>query len=654
MEVNASYEYSDNTNIYLGEFDKKDFNNDNIEISTYSNDEIPKMNFKFIYSNNKLYICPEGNVSVEILTSDNEKKVYEGKKPVVELKDVEMDYELDTISSSKIPKLKFKDMWKMAKDNIAVLGKKQIFLIISFIAMAILMVLTVQDILSVTNVDEKSIVSVDSHLVQVDVSEKAQISQDEFDMYFEQLMEAVSKMDGISIEPRVSPYITYEYNAFWQLAEIKQVFSNYSAVSIDKLSEDTIIYGEMADDYNEIVIDKRVLENYLNEKTEISNIVNNIEHFVGKELILGKDAVRFKVTGICDSGENTIYMDKFTMLSTANTVEQINGLSSLVKITDGEYDDITLNEGEVLLPESVFKEKANQYLKDTYTRYYNLESELLRSDRKYRHEEPTEEERNEFIAEMEEKVMDEYGLSYAEYLELAENYTEIEFTFETAYGAVYKPVGAFSDEFDLNIVMSDSSYEQVNIEVAKRTKKFDLYLDNKEEALKELEKTVLANLPEEFLDSVNIVVTDSHTEALNDYKEAMKETFNGRIIVTASIFLVSMVILYFMMKSNAVSKITDLGVYRLLGISKKSIIGLFALESLIITTYTSLVTVILTTVVTRFLGNIPSLGLTVIYPWYACVGTIVFIYLANVIIGVSPVVKLLKLPPAALAAKYDI
>ena len=85
-------------------------------------------------------------------------------------------------------------------------------------------------------------------------------------------------------------------------------------------------------------------------------------------------------------------------------------------------------------------------------------------------------------------------------------------------------------------------------------------------------------------------------EALNDYKEAMKETFNGRIIVTASIFLVSMVILYFMMKSNAVSKITDLGVYRLLGISKNSIIGLFALESLIITTYTSLVAVILTTV----------------------------------------------------------
>ena len=134
----------------------------------------------------------------------------------------------------------------------------------------------------------------------------------------------------------------------------------------------------------------------------------------------------------------------------------------------------------------------------------------------------------------------------------------------------------------------------------------------------------------------------------------MQEQFGARVIVTVSIFLVSMVILYFMMKSNAVSKITDIGVYRLLGISKNSIIGMFALESFMITTYTSLVTVILTTVVTKFLGNIPSLGMTVIYPWYAFVGTIIFIYLANVIIGVMPVVRLLKLPPAALAAKYDI
>ncbi len=654
VEVNSSYEYSDNTNIYLGEFEKKDYTNDNVEIETYDNKDMPKMNFKLIYTGNKLYICPDGNVSVEVLTPEHEKKVIEGKKPVVELKDVEMEYELDTITSSKIPKLKFRDMWNMAKENIAIMGKKQIFLIISFIAMAILMVLTVQDILNITNVDEKKIVTVDSHILNVEVSEKTAIEEDEFDKYFAEFLEIVRGKENITIEPVVAPYITYEYNAFWQLAEIKAAFYNYSVIPLEKLSADTIIYGEMPDSFNEIVVDRRVLENYLDVKNEISNVVNNIEHFVGKELILGKDKQIFVVSGICDSGENSMYMDKFLILSMSASIEPLNGLATLNQVSDGAYKDITLKDNEVLLPESDYIDKVEKYLKNEYSRYFNFEQEFYRSNREFRWREPSEEERQEYIDYVEEKVMEEYGMSYAEYLEYASNYDEIDFTFETGFGAEYTPIGYFSDEYGLEMIVSDDAYEQINIDVIKKTKKFNIYCENKEEAVDFLEQKAVEKLDKEFLKSVNIVVTDAHADSIDDYKDKMSEQFGGRIIVTVSIFLVSMVILYFMMKSNAVSKITDLGVYRLLGISKNSILGMFALESFMITSYTSLIAVILTTVVTKFLGNIPSLGITIIYPWYAFVGTIVFIYLANIIIGVLPVMKLLKLPPAALAAKYDI
>lgn len=654
VEVNSSYEYSDNTNIYLGEFDKKDYSNDSIEVSTYSNSDIPKMNFKFIYTGNKIYIYPEGNINVEVLTPENEKKVFEGKKPVVELKDVEMEYELDTITSSKIPKLKFKDMWNMAKENIAVLGKKQIFLIASFIAMAILIVLTVQDVLNITNIDEKTIVSNDSHIISVEATEKTAMSDGVFEEYFEKFVEVISQREDMTIEPQVAPYITYKYDAFWQLAEITEAFSNYSVVSMDKFSEEWLLYGEMPDEYNEIIVDKRVLENYLGMKTEISNVVNNIKHFIGKELILGKGKQTFIVSGICDSGENSMYMDKFLLLSLSSSVEQLNSLATLNAVSNNAYADVALAKNEVLLSETEFTTRVEKYLKNMYPRYYSLENELIRSDRKYRKEPPTEEERQAFIEHIEEQVKLDYGMSYAEFLEYAADYSNIEFIFETGYGAEMKAVGYFSDDYGLNIIVGDDMYETINIGVVNKTKKFNLYCDNKEAALKYLEKEAYETLPGDFLQSINVVVTDAHTDAIEDYKESMKEQFGARVIVTASIFLVSMVILYFMMKSNAVSKITDIGVYRLLGISKNSIIGMFALESFMITTYTSLVTVILTTIVTKFLGNIPSLGMTVIYPWYAFVGTVIFIYLANVIIGVMPVVRLLKLPPAALAAKYDI
>jgi len=656
VEVNASYEYSDNTNIYLGEFEKKEFVNDSIEVSTYSNDEIPKINFKMIYTNNKLYICPESDISVEILTDDNEKKVFEGKKPVVELKDVEMEYELDTISTSKIPKLKFKDMWKMAKENIALMGKKQIFLIVSFIAMAILMVLTVQDILAVTNIDEKSIVSVDSHVVSVEVNEKVAMKGDTFNEFYNKYVDAVNESDNLTFIPRVEPSISYEYNAFWQLAQIKEVFKNYSLIPLEFLSEDTLIMGEMPDEFNEIVVDKRVLENYLGNKSEISNIVNNIEHFLGKELVWGKNKARYVISGICDSGENTMYMDKFLILSTSNNVEPMHSLDALNDLSDDKYTDVELKDNEVLLSQSKYAEKAAEYLKAKYGKYDNVESDArraLRGQGGWGYE-PSEEEIQEYIKGVEEKYASEYGLTYAEFLDLKENYTKVEFTISTDYGVEFKPVGEVPDEYGINMVISDEMYDEVNVALAKRTKKFVVYSEDKQGAIKFLTEDVLKNLSDEIKSSVNIVITDTHTDALEAYKKEMRETFSGRIIVTASIFIVSMVILYFMMKSNAVSKITDLGVYRLLGISKNSIIGLFALESLIITTYTSLVAVILTTVVTNFLGNIPSLGIEIIYPWYAFVGTIVFIYVANVIIGILPVIKLLKLPPAALAAKYDI
>lgn len=115
-----------------------------------------------------------------------------------------------------------------------------------------------------------------------------------------------------------------------------------------------------------------------------------------------------------------------------------------------------------------------------------------------------------------------------------------------------------------------------------------------------------------------------------------------------------MIILYFMMKANAVQRMQDLGVYRLIGISKASIVGLFAFENIVITSYTSLIGAVLATFATYLVSSIPSLGIEINYPWYAFVTTVLFLYAVNVVIGILPIRKILRLPPAQLASKYDI
>lgn len=664
VAASASYEYTDDTNIYLGEFEKNEFVNNEVTLETYSNGDMPKVSFKFIYLNDKLYIYPESNVPVEIINDENEKKVIEGKKPVVELKDVDMDYALESITSSKIPKLKFKDMLKMALENIAILGKKQIFLIISFIIMAVLMVLTLEDILSVVTIDEKAIVSGDSHIFNVEAKKNGIITNNTFNAYCDEFIELAEKSDKFTIEPVISPNISYKYDAFWQINEITTPFSNYSIINMDNLSEEAIIYGRMAEAYNEVVIDRRVLENYLDAKTEIANIVNNIEHFLDKEIIVGQKKMYLKVVGICDSGENSMYMDKFTVLSMVNPSEPINSIEALNSVSENKYKDVDLKGNQALIPKTQYEEKAKNYLTKNYPRYYNAEKDLMWQIDRYIN--AAEDEGiswgnswdevyayalEKYVKDLEEEV--DYGITYEEFTVMFENPESVEFTL-TAYGKEFEVVGSFDDEYDFDIVVSEDAYEDIKLETIKKSDKFQVYSNDKKADKEYIRKTILEELPQEFEENVNIVLTDTFEDSINAHKEKIKEKFDTRIIVTVAIFLVSMVILYFMMKSNAVSKITDLGVYRLLGISKNSIMGLFAIENLIITTYTSLIAVILTVVVTKFLGSIPSLGMTVVFPWYAFVGTLLFIYVANVIIGVMPVMRLLKLPPAKLASKYDI
>jgi ABC-type antimicrobial peptide transport system permease subunit len=115
-----------------------------------------------------------------------------------------------------------------------------------------------------------------------------------------------------------------------------------------------------------------------------------------------------------------------------------------------------------------------------------------------------------------------------------------------------------------------------------------------------------------------------------------------------------MVILYFMMRANAINRMQDLGVYRMLGISKKDIMGMFVYENFLISSYTSLPGVLLTTGITMGLSKIKALEVGLTYPWYAALLTILFLYFANILVGIMPIRKMLKLPPAQLAAKYDV
>ena len=113
----------------------------------------------------------------------------------------------------------------------------------------------------------------------------------------------------------------------------------------------------------------------------------------------------------------------------------------------------------------------------------------------------------------------------------------------------------------------------------------------------------------------------------------------------------SLVMVYFTVKSNAVSRSEELTVYRLIGISKGSILQAYILEMFFMTCMTSLPAVLGTSVVIKLISAIPSLQLELLFPWWAVALLLVAIYLVHSLISILPVYGILSQPPATLAVK---
>lgn len=180
-----------------------------------------------------------------------------------------------------------------------------------------------------------------------------------------------------------------------------------------------------------------------------------------------------------------------------------------------------------------------------------------------------------------------------------------------------------------------------------------LYIEDDSISEEALLKQVQSIIGDEIAGNITLSIkNEAHTD-MDKFLQEKQRKIGIQIVMLVTVFAITLIILYFMMKTNVVTRMQDLGVYRMLGISKHSIMAMFAWENIVITSYTSLVGVIATTAVTWVLSRIPSLGMEYYYPWQILITTIAALYLFNVVIGILPVRKMLRLPPAQLAAKYD-
>ena len=198
------------------------------------------------------------------------------------------------------------------------------------------------------------------------------------------------------------------------------------------------------------------------------------------------------------------------------------------------------------------------------------------------------------------------------------------------------------EDFYPKIVVADSQIDDIMLSMSHQN--FWIFCENKEAM-----KAHLYAIEASMEGRVIMTIRDSYTTQMEAYVEASRVRADARTIITVTIIAMSMVMLYLLRRSQVYERIGMLAVYRLLGVPARKAVGIFAIESVLMTLTTALPAAAAVWAVVGLLGD----KVEVLLPWQAAVWVYVGVAVFHLLVSILPMLRLLRLPPARLAAKYD-
>ena len=583
----TAYQRSDDANIYLKEYEKETINSQYADFKLYhGQDETPeKLMLNFVWKDEKLYIQNLMPNDIVIANDENGIRILDEERPSLDIKDVEnFEYNLTRLDEKKNVRLPLREVWNIAKANISVLGKKQGFIAIILLASAILLSITTAKFVNDKTIDEKSIVSTDSHYVQLDFKNISVFDYDDQVKILDFAKQYMTDKEygDIFCVPSANMYL--KGKVFRQLRELGQNLSGFSYVSYEHLDKKDILYGRMPKKRNEVVIDKQVIDRMTEKKSAVTLMYSGYKSYIGAKISDSSDSKILRVVGISDTSEPTVYCNQNVLLGFSENSYKLESVDEFKEENVKGYENPSLGDNEVLLRKG-FAESEGYEVGDTI---------------------------------------------------------EIGDDIETHYTIV----GTFPDSLDIDYVFSDKGCENIKCLMVYDNRSCLIYTDNIQKTKKYYKKTGA-----EQLDVFAPSMTVPHDDEIKKYiEENSNDSLTGNLITVVAV-IISIIMIYFMIKSNAMTRSEELTVYRMFGISNRSIITAFIMELYAIASVTTLPAVLVTAGVIKVISLVPSLNMGIIFPWWAVLGLLICIYLAYAIICILPIKSILAKPPAALDLK---
>lgn len=590
-----TYERSDDSNIYLKEMDESTLSNEDAQFRIFNTRglEPRKISLNFAWKDGKLYI--QNNMDCDILIEgiENGVQMLDEERPSLDMSEVEnLSYELPKMKSKGSAHLGARVISRMALENIQVMGKKQAFIVTILLATAVLLSLTMAQFINTFTINESAVVSTDSHYTKMIFSNTTSLrSQGDRTRAMDLIKEYFSdnSQGDLFFIPQASIYLTG--SVYKQLINLTQQIVSYSFVSKEHLSPDQLIYGRMPEKQSEVVMDRRLIKTLSATRTSVASLHKTEESYLGMKLAISSFSTQLTVVGISDTNEPDIYVSQNILLGISAKGYKIASIPELqASAKDLKVDD----------PEAETFE--GQTLKD---------DEILI--------------RQTLYDSLEDKTQIVLG-------------DDALFTYTIA--------GSFPDGLGFDYVLSDQGCRDIRNLMVYENKIGYIYSENAQKTY-----DFLNEIGQTYGRTFELNLSIPAKDQVREYQEAHSSDMGAKTLIPIAIAIISLIMVYFTIKSNASSRSEELTVYRLIGISKGSILKAFILEMVLMTSYTSLPAVLITCGVIQFIGSVPSLEIAMNLPWWSALLLLLFLYAVHSLISILPVYGILSKPPATLAVK---
>ena len=499
----------------------------------------------------------------------------------------EISYHLPKLKAGRSMGLPMGQIWKLACENIRMLGKKHRFIVGILLATSVLLVLALADFMMQHDINKQEVVTQDSHYVTVQL-EPANGDDSEVSKAVEKYCQETLTSD-IKYNALQQGTLNLSYDGFRQLKQVNAKIDNFSAVDYSELKKEDLVCGRLPKNRKELVIDKWLLSTFQKSGSVVASLYNKEESLLGLKVITTISNLELEIVGVSDTGEPSVYVSPYVAFGMNYGDKKIMSDEELRQAYPEEYGDVKLKGNQILVDENQYQDYEQQ------KRWQSGEM---------------------ITGQAEQKL----GLDTC------------------------KIVGKCPLDSGAEYVLPKDKCEEIRMAYVVNAKQFQVYTDDVEGTIACFEKK-----GKDYKDYFKVRAQSNAQLQIEEYQKEQKESgLNAGYIVTIAVAVLSLIMIYFTIKSNAMARSEELTVYRLIGISPGSILKAYMLEMVMMTAYTCIPAILITSGVIKFITSIPSLEIYLLFPWWMAALLILAMFTVNIIVSILPVRKILHTPPAQL------